>query len=63
MTATYRTNAALRAANLSYYTLCRLADALACVNPMLALEHRLARDVSMLGELTTDALGNFVSWR
>jgi hypothetical protein len=41
ITTTVRTNAQLRKMHLSYYTLCKLADALHCVDPQECLEHRL----------------------
>lgn len=61
-TITVRTNAELQALDLSYYTLCHLADALCCVDPRTCLEQRLARDAACKGELTLDALGNFISF-
>lgn len=57
-----RTNAALHALDLSYYTLCRLSDFLLCVDPRTCLEQRLARDKTLEGKLTLDSLGNFVSF-
>lgn len=61
-----RTNAQLRELDLSFYTLCKLANVLSCVNPMECLEHRLTHpafaDKGWKGELTLDALGNFVSF-
>lgn len=65
-TITVRTNAELRNLNLSFYTLCKLAEVLNCVNPHYALEHRLTHPAwaskGWKGELTLDSLGNFVSF-
>jgi len=65
-TYTVTANSQLVAMNLSYYTLCRLADVLCCVNPLHALESRLTNpgfaDMGWKGELTLDNLGNFVSF-
>lgn len=65
-TTTVRTNAELAAMNLSFYTLSKLADALNCVDPRQCLEHRLTHPAFAVkgwkGELTLDALGNFVSF-
>jgi hypothetical protein len=65
-TITVRTNEELRALDLSYYTLTKLADVLRCVNPMECLEHRLTHpafaDKGWKGELTLDQFGNFVSF-
>lgn len=61
-TVTVRTNAELRAMNLSFYTLSKLANVLCCVNPMEALEARLARNPSLKGELTLDDCGNFLAF-
>lgn len=65
-TITVRTNDELRALNLSFYTLCKLADVLNCVNPTQALEQRLTHpawaDKGWKGELTLDSLGNFVAF-
>jgi hypothetical protein len=53
-----RTHADVRP--LSYYTLCKLSDALSCVYP----QHFIPRQIElghMTGvELTTDDLGNFI---
>lgn len=57
-----RTNQELRDLNLSFFSLCKLSDALCCVDPRTCLEQRLAHDPSRKGELTLDALGNFVSF-
>jgi hypothetical protein len=38
--------------NLSYYTLCKLADYLGIVNP---------KQVNITGTITLDSLGNFMS--
>lgn len=65
-TYTIRTNADIRALNLSFYTLSRLAYVLECVNPCDCLEHRLTHPAfahhGWKGELTLDDLGNFVSF-
>jgi hypothetical protein len=61
-----RTNAELRALDLSFYSLCKLANVLNCVNPCDCLEHRLTHpafaDKGWKGALTLDHLGNFVSF-
>jgi hypothetical protein len=62
-TMTVRTNKEISAMNLSYYTLCRLSDAIMVSNPLTALEHFLSRNPSVKGELTLDSLGNFVSFQ
>ena len=60
------TNAQLKALNLSFYSLCKLADELNCVDPTQCLEHRLTHPAfankGWKGELTLDNLGNFVSF-
>jgi hypothetical protein len=65
-TTTVTTNAALKAMNLSFYTLCKLADVLNCVDPQECLEHRLTHpafaDKGWRGDLTLDQFGNFVSF-
>lgn len=66
ITYTVRTNDELRALNLSFYTLCKLAEVLNCVDPQTALEHRLSHPAfagkGWQGKLTLDELGNFVSF-
>lgn len=61
-----RTNTELKALDLSFYTLAKLADVLNCVDPTQCLEHRLTHpafaDKGWKGELTLDSLGNFVSF-
>ena len=65
-TYTVKTNAELDSMDLSFYTLCKLADVLRCVDPTLCLEHRLTHPAfaanGWRGELTLDSLGNFVSF-
>lgn len=61
-TYTVRTNAELRALGLSFYTLCKLAELLRCVDPRHNLEDRIARD-GWKGELCLDELGNFVAFK
>lgn len=46
----------------SYYTLCRLVDATRYANPIAALPVAIARG-DYVGELVTDELGNFVSFK
>ena len=66
-TYTVTSNAALKAMDLSFYTLSKLANVLNCVDPQLCLEHRLTHpafaDKGWKGELTLDSLGNFVSFK
>ena len=65
-TITVRTNEELKALGLSYYTLCKLAYTLHCVDPRECLEHRLSHpafaDKGWRGELTLDQFGNFVAF-
>lgn len=65
-TITVKTDAELKALGLSFYTLSCLARVLSCVDPRDCLEHRLTHPAfaehNWKGELTLDALGNFVSF-
>lgn len=65
-TYTVRSNQQLRDMDLSFYTLCKLARVLECVDPQEALEHRLSHpafaEKGWKGELTLDHLGNFVKF-
>ena len=56
-----KTNAQLRELNLSFYSLCKLADRMRCVNPMLCLEQRIETH-GFVGFLTLDPLGNYVDF-
>lgn len=60
---TIRTNAELIALDVSYYTLCRLSDAIMMANPRHGLEDYLARNPEVKGELVMDYLGNFIDFR
>jgi hypothetical protein len=66
-TTTVSTNKQLREMNLSFYTLSCLSRVLCCVDPQQCLEHRLTHPAfayqGWKGELTLDALGNFVSFK
>jgi len=55
------TNAALKNLNLNWFSMCKLAEILNCVNPLYALESRVASR-GLTGTLTLDAVGNLVSF-
>lgn len=54
-------NADVVALNLSFYSLCRLADTVRRVDPRHGMDSALQFG-DWKGELTLDALGNFVSF-
>ncbi len=56
-----RTNQDVMDAQLSFYTLAKLADAMMCVYPMYCLEQWVKLGCCK-GDLCVDDLGNFISF-